>query len=496
MRRVFLFACLALGLVITVSLFNALNFRPRASEYPAGTKLAIDSQAAARRLAGALAIPTLSHEDRNLVNEDAFKALHGYLATQFPLSHRALNRETVSELSLLYTWPGSEAGLDPLLLLAHLDVVPPESGTTTAWKHGPFSGDIADGYVWGRGALDDKSSVMAQMEAVELLLARGFKPRRTIYLAFGHDEEVGGQDGSARIAELLLKLRVRPAMILDEGGAIMKGSLPGVTEPVALVGIAEKGYLSLLLSVEDEGGHSSMPPPFTTVGLVSRAIARLENAPMPLRLTEPVSAMFDGVGPHMSFGRRLLFSNLWLSEGIVKRALTDLPSSNAMVRTTAAATMFSGSPKQNVLPSRAAAVINFRILPGDTRKSVVEYAREVIDDERVRLSVLPFNSEPSPVSPTQGPAYAMLETTIQQVLGQAAGQEPLIVAPYLTMGATDSRWYTGLSPHIYRFTPLRLSKEDLARVHGRDERIGIDNYAELVRFYAQLLINVNAVELK
>jgi carboxypeptidase PM20D1 len=496
MRRVFLFACLALGLIVTIALFNTLNFRPRALEHPAGTKLAIDTQAAARRLAGALAIPTLSHEDRNRIDVRAFTALHDYLDEHFPLINRALNRETVSELSLLYTWPGSEASLDPLLLLAHLDVVPTEMGGTAGWQHGAFSGDIADGYIWGRGALDDKSSALAQMEAVELLLARGFKPRRTIYLAFGHDEEVGGQDGGARIAELLHKLRVRPAMVLDEGGAVMTDSLPGVHEPVALVGIAEKGYLSLMLSAEDDGGHSSMPPPHTTVGRVAQAVSRLENAPLPLRLTEPVRAMFEYAGPHMDFGKRLLFANLWLSAPVVKRALTAQPTTNAMVRTTTAATMFSGSPKQNVLSTRAAAVVNFRILPGDTRESVIEHARDVIDDERVQLSALPFNSDPSAVSPTDVPAYAMLETTIQQVLGQPAGREALVVAPFLVLGATDSRWYAGLSPHIYRFTPLRLSTQDLARIHGRDERISIENYGDLVRFYAQLLINVNAVELK
>ncbi|HXG27991.1 MAG TPA: M20/M25/M40 family metallo-hydrolase, partial [Nevskiales bacterium] len=261
MRRILLFAGLALGLVLSIALFNALNFRPRAGEYPPPAKLAIEPEAAARRLAGALAIPTVSHEDRDRIDETAFLRLQDYLGTQFPRVHRVLNRETVSQLSLLYTWPGSEAGLDPLLLLAHLDVVPVEPGREHDWQRPPFGGDIADGYVWGRGALDDKASALAQLEAVELLLARGFKPRRTIYLAFGHDEEVGGRDGAARIAELLHKLQVRPALVLDEGGAVMQDGMLGLSGPVALVGIAEKGYLSLMLSAEDSGGHSSMPPP-------------------------------------------------------------------------------------------------------------------------------------------------------------------------------------------------------------------------------------------
>jgi carboxypeptidase PM20D1 len=496
MRRILLFVCFAIGLVLSIVLFNALNFRPRATEFPPAAKLSIDADAVAARLAGALAIPTVSYEDRTRIEGENFIRLHDYLNTHFPRTHKALNRETLSRLSLLYTWPGSEASLDPLLLLAHLDVVPAEAGSQDGWRHGPFSGDIAEGHVWGRGALDDKASVLAQMEAVELLLARGFKPRRTVYLAFGHDEEVGGQDGAARIADLLRTLRVRPAMVLDEGGAVMRGSLPGIAGPVALVGIAEKGYLSLMLSAEGEGGHSSMPPPNTTVGIVSGAVSRLEREPLPLRLTQPVQAMFEHAGPHMSFGRRLLFANLWLSRSLVTRTMATQPASNAMVRSTAAATMFSGSPKQNILPERAAAVVNFRILPGDTRDSVLAYVARVIDDKRVSLNVLPFNSEPSPMAPVEDPAFAMLEATIQQTLGQAAGREPLIVAPYLVVGATDARWYTTLTPHVYRFQPLRLETDDLRRIHGVNERIAVDNYAELVRFYAQLLLNVNAIELK
>lgn len=495
MRRLMLFAGLAIGLLLSITLFNALNFRPRVLEIPPPAKLAFDLDVAAERLAGALAIPTIAREDRAQQDDEAFLRLHEYLKSNFPRTHKALNRETISRLSLLYTWPGSETGLDPLLLMAHLDVVPVE-GDPDDWQHGPFSGDIADAYIWGRGALDDKSSALAQMEAVELLLARGFKPRRTVYLAYGHDEEIGGRDGAARTAELLHKLKVRPAMVLDEGGAIMHGGVPGVSQPVALVGIAEKGYLSLMLSAEAEGGHSSMPPPSTTVGTLARAVSRLEAEPLPLRMTEPVSRMFESAGPYMSFGRRLLLANLWLSRSLVAREMAKEPASNALVRSTTAATMFSGSTRQNILPARAAAVVNYRILPGDTRESILAHAVEVIDDGHVSVSVLPFNSDPSPVSPVEDPAFAMLEVTIQQTLGEAAGREPLVVAPHLVTGATDARWYTALTPHVYRFIPMRLSRDDLRRVHGNNERIAVDNYAELVRFYAQLLLNVNAVELK
>lgn len=492
MKRFVVLTLLVAGLVFSVALFNALNFRPRVADHPPATKLDVDAETVAQHLAGALAIPSISHEDPALVDSAAFKQLHAYLAAQFPRLHATLNRETVSELSLLYVWPGTEAELDPLLLLAHLDVVPVEAGSEEGWTQKPFGGAIADGYVWGRGALDDKASVLAQMEAIELLLARGFKPRRTIYLAYGHDEEVGGQDGAARIAAMLHRLGVQPAMVLDEGGAVMSGTIPGVEKPVALVGIAEKGYLSLMLSTEAEGGHSSMPPDNSTVGIVARAVARLEAQPLPLRLTEPVEAMFAQVGPHMSFLRRLAMANLWLSAPLIERALAGKPSSNAMVRSTTAATMFSGSPKQNILPARAAAVVNFRLLPGDTREAVIQHVTKTVDDPRVTITALAFGSEASPISPVDVPAYAMIEATIQQVLEG----DTLVVAPYLVVGATDARWYSALTPHIYRFQPLRLETADLARLHGTNERIAVENYAEMVRFYAQLLLNVNAVELK
>jgi carboxypeptidase PM20D1 len=198
----------------------------------------------------------------------------------------------------------------------------------------------------------------------------------------------------------------------------------------------------------------------------------------------------------MNFGRRLLLANLWLSRPLVLRAMSAEPGPNALVRSTTAATMFSGSPKQSILPARAAAVVNFRILPGETRESILAHAVGVIDDERVKINTLPFNSEPSSVSPVADPAYAMLETTIQQTQGQAAGREPLVVAPHLAVNVSDVRWYAALTPHVYRFVPLRMQGEDLRRIHGTNERIAVENYADLVRFYAQLLLNVNAVELK
>nr|UXE46160.1 succinyl-diaminopimelate desuccinylase [uncultured bacterium] len=489
MKRLLLILGLAFGLISTIVLFNAVNLRPRAVDVPAATAFKIDSVAASERLAGALRFQTVSRENEEEMDGQPFLGLHAYFEQQFPRLHAALNRETVSQYSLLYTWPGSDTRLAPVLLLAHLDVVPPETQGVSVWTHAPFSGDVVDGFVWGRGALDDKSAAMAQMEAVEMLLAEGFQPKRTLYLAYGHDEEVGGADGAARISDMLEHLGVSPGLVLDEGGTIVKGSISGLDIPVALVGVAEKGYLSLLLTAEGQGGHSSMPPPNTTVGVIAHAVAKLEDNPMPARITPSVRELFEHIGPRMSLARRLLFGNLWLSRPLIEYMMTKNPPTDASLRTTTAATMFSGSPQQNVLPAKAAAVVNFRILPGDTRKSVLAHATKVIGDSRVSISPLSFSSEPSAESPSSGEAYELLDTTIRQTMGG----DDLEVSPYLVVTATDSRYYARLSPRIYRFQPQRLAPEDIARIHGTNERISVKNYTEMIHFYYQLLRNVNEV---
>jgi carboxypeptidase PM20D1 len=440
---------------------------------------------AAQRLAASIRIRTVSKEGQAGADGAAFRALHEHLRVSFPHAHAAVQREIVNGHSLLYTWPGRDRRLKPILLMGHMDVVPVEPGTERNWTHPPFAGHIDAEHVWGRGSLDNKSAVLGTLEAVEMLLREGFRPARTVYLAFGHDEEVGGKAGAREIAALLERRGIRLEMVLDEGGVVGEGLLPGVSAPVALIGIAEKGFLSLELGTQTAGGHSSMPPEQSAVGILSAAIARLEAHPMPARLEGPTRRMFDHLAPELSAAQRAVFANLWLTRPLVTTKLQSSPTTNAMVRTTAAATIFQAGTKDNVLPSRARAVVNFRILPGDTVRSVIEHVRHAVDDPRVTIRRAgAFSAEPVTVSSTQSESYRALERTIRSIHREA------VVAPYLVVVVTDSRYFAPLSENVYRFLPLRLTHDDLERVHGSDERISIRSYGEAIRTYRQLILNV------
>jgi carboxypeptidase PM20D1 len=442
---------------------------------------------AAERLAGSLRIPTLSHEDPGAFDPEPFRALHSYLETAFPRTHSQLHRETVGTHSLLYTWRGSDDALKPILLMGHLDVVPVEPGTEKDWQADPFAGRIADGFIWGRGAIDNKSAVVGTLEAVEMLLREGFRPVRTVYLAYGHDEEVGGTRGAREIAELLQRRGVQLEMVLDEGGVIGERILPGVSAPVALIGVAEKGFASIELSARSQGGHSSLPPRQSTVGILGAAIARLEQNPMPARLGGPTRQLFDRIGPHYPFAQRAVFANLWLTGGFVTRKLESSPTTNAMLRTTAAATIFQAGTKDNVLASQARAVVNFRISPGDSVAGVREHVRRVIDDARVEVRIAGgFRAEPSAVSSTESDSFRKLEQAIRSVA------RDVIVAPYLVVVATDSRYFAGMSKSVFRFLPLHLTSRDIERIHGSDERISVRDYERAIRIYRQLVLNTAA----
>jgi carboxypeptidase PM20D1 len=467
--------------VVAVLAIRTARFRPERTGAPPAAGSEIDAQSAALHLSQALRIPTISHEDPARFDSRAFSTLHAYLRESYPRAHAELAPETVGPASLLFTWKGEDAGLPPAVLMAHQDVVPIEPGTEASWSHAPFEGEIADGFLWGRGAMDDKSSLIAILEAAEGLLGRGFRPRRTIYLVFGHDEEVGGESGARAIAELLKARGVEPLLVLDEGGAVAEGFLPGLERPLALVGVAEKGSASVEIAVEVEGGHSSVPPRQTAIGILSRALVRLEDNPMPGGIQGPFRDMLETVGREMPFSRRFVLANLWLFGPLVESQLSRTPASDSMMRTSTAVTIVEGGVKANVLPSKARAVVNFRIAPGDSVESVLEHVRRTVADPRVQVVEARETREPSPVSPTTSEAYETVARAIREIFPDA------VVSPYLLPGGTDSRHFTPMTPNVFRFSAIRVGSDDLRRAHGTDERLPIEVLSSMVAFYERLL---------
>jgi len=402
----------------------------------------------------------------------------------FPRTHAALAHEVVGDASLLFKWAGTDTTLEPIVMMAHLDVVPVEPGSERDWTHPPFSGAIADGFIWGRGSLDDKIGVLSELEAVEALVAQGVRPRRTVYLAFGDDEEVLGR-GATDIVALLRSRGVHPAVAIDEGSAIVRGVIPGTSRPVGLIGIAEKGFASVELTVRGTGGHSSMPPDQTAVGVLAHAIDQLETHPMPASLNS-TAAMFDRVGPAMDLPYRIVMANLWLTRPLLLHILARSPTTNAAIRTTTAPTVIQGSPKDNVLPIRARAIVNFRIIPGETPENVFRHVLNTVDDSRVAITFSGVPNPPSPVSSTSSASYLTLARTIRSIEPDA------IVGPSLVIGATDSRHYAGFARDVYRFLPVQLGEADLARIHGTNERVGVHDYARSVAFMTKLIHDLSA----
>jgi carboxypeptidase PM20D1 len=448
-------------------------------------RIPIDREAVAGRLAEAVRIRTVSSEGAEPATEQQILALHALLERAFPRVHAVLHREVINRRSLLFTWTGSVTSVKPVMFAAHLDVVPVDPRSERDWTHPPFSGAVAGGYVWGRGTLDDKAGVMGVLEAVEMLLAEGYEPRRTVLLAFGHDEELGGPEGATQIAAHLRAAGIRLDSVVDEGLLIVDGVIPAVAAPVAAVGIAEKGYVTVELVAERAGGHSSIPPPQSAIGILGAAVGRLEAHPVRARLDGAARTMFEFIGPEMPWPRRLVLANLWLFGVLVERQLAAAPSTNALLRTTVAPTLVEGGVKENVLPTHARAVLHIRLRPGDRIADVLAYAEATVGDRRVRIRQLDKGTEASAESNVASPAFESLARSIRQVFPD------VIVAPSLFIGATDSRHYAGISENIFRFRPFRFGPQDLGRIHGTDERISIENYAELVRFYVQLIRNAD-----
>ncbi|MEI6186567.1 MAG: M20 family peptidase [Dehalococcoidia bacterium] len=476
--------CIVAVVVVLGSVIAIRTMTFNSKQLPAGSKVdyKIDNNQAAQRLAESLKFQTVFNQDKSKVDYQPFAKQQEYLAKTFPLVYSTLDVKVINDYGLLYTWKGSDPQKKPILLLAHQDVVP---ASGEGWKYPPFSGTIADGYIWGRGTLDDKSALVSMLEAMEYLIKDGFQPSRTICLASGFDEEVTGKEGAGQIAQYLKDNGKDFEMITDEGFLVISGAIPGIKAPVALIGTSEKGYLNLELSAESEGGHSSMPPRQTTAGIVAAAVDKLEKNPFPGKFAGgPAGQMFEYLGPEMSALYKTVFANTWLLDGVIQGILSASPSTDATLRTTTAPTMLQGSDRENVLPKRSSAVVNFRLLPGDTIDGVTQRVIKVIDDPRVTVKLYGGGAhEASPVSGTDTDAFRSFSQTIHEVFPEA------VISPGMTNTASDATSYIGLSPNVMRFLPQRLNSDEVVLIHGIDERISVDNYGEMIDFYIQLIKN-------
>jgi len=474
MKKIFSIVGIILLLIIGIIFFNTFTFNTKQVLFPAIEHIAFTDSAVVH-MQKAIRIATISYESEDEFDGTPFLEFHKFLAEAYPLANSLLKPEVINNYSLLYTWQGSEPTAKPIILMAHIDVVPVDGPTRKDWRKEPFSGDIFDEIIWGRGSMDDKASLIGTMEAVEQLLSEGFLPSRTIYLAFGHDEEIGGNEGAGYLAQTLKERKVKAEFVLDEGGFIIKNMIPGITRPIAMIATAEKGFLTLELTVTTGGGHSSMPTRENAIGTLATAIHDLENNQFENRMIQTTEEFIDHLGPEMPFGMKLVFANKWLFGGMIMNGMKN--------HTTIAPTIINAGVKDNVLPTKAVAKINLRILPGETSTGVINHVIAAIDNERVVVKATTIN-EPSAITDSDTDIYRAIAKTIVEVIPGT------IVAPGLTPGGTDTKHYKEVADYIYRFSPI-MFEIGKPGPHGINENLPLSDYRNSINFYYRFIKNVN-----
>ena len=481
MKRLFNGSIAAIGLLIALVVVRTLMHQPPASINTDLVEIELNEAALAERLSQSIQFQTISFQSPELKDQSQFSAFIDWVHTSYPRVHQSLDYIQLND-TMLYRWPGSDASLQPILVTGHYDVVPVIPGSESQWQQPPFSGAIVDGLIWGRGALDDKSGVLGILEAVTYLLDAGHQPQRTVYLSFGHDEEIGGREGAAAVAAYLKDQGVQLAWSLDEGSFIFDGLIAGVDSLVAAINVAEKGSITLDIVAAAEGGHSSMPPQTSAITDLARAITQLEEHPVPGGLEGLAADMFDKISRHMPFVPRVFFANQWLFGGLINDQLSGAPTTNAMLRTTTAPTMLSGSVNTNVLPIEAVATVNFRIHPRDSMDSVENYVTDLVASDSIHVRRR-SGANASSVSDWHAPGFSIIAQSMREIHGD------IPVAPGLMIAGSDSRHYGKVADNAYRFNPIRLTPELMTGVHGTNEHISIKDYAQGVRGYIQIIHN-------
>ncbi len=477
LKKILLFLLFGVLILIAIVLIN--TFRTKAwPVYPSDKTLQPLPDSAIKHMSEAIRIPTVSISDSSAVDTLAFRAFNSFIERAYPLVTQKMSKTFVREFSIVMEWPGKNPSLAPIVLMSHYDVVPVEAAVIDKWKVPPFSGQITDTCIWGRGAVDDKYGVISILEGAEAMLKKGFTPQRTIYICFGHDEEVSGQ-GANETVKYLEQKKVRAEMVLDEGGQLSESRIKDVKRPIAVIGVAEKGYASFELSVLKEGGHSSMPPKETAIDILNKALYKLRQKAIPSQLTPQLKEFLSRVGSSSdNFINRMASANLWLFKSIVKNKLAAEPEGDAMMHTTIVPTIIEAGIKDNVIPTEAKAMINSRILTGETAQTVEAYIRKVIDDERVRVKqVGKYNSDPSSSTSTSSPAFKRVESALYRIVPR------VLPAPYQGIGATDSRYYRRISDGVVNFMPMT----DAKGYHGINERLPITDLQRGINFIMTII---------
>lgn len=458
---------------------NTIRKKPEAIKVSNPEPILLDKDTLAKNLSGMIKIPAIAADKIESFDRDTFLMMHKYLEDTYPLIHKTLEKEIINEYGLLYKWTGTGSDKKPFLMMAHMDVVPADERTLRKWKYPPFSGEIAEGYVWGRGAIDMKGQLAAEMESIEYLLSQGYKPKRDIYIALGFDEERMGRLGAKNMVEVLKQRGINFDFVIDEGGVIADGKEFGIDGKLALICISEKGYADIKLTAESAGGHASRPPKQTAAGALSEAIVKLEKHHMKSTLNKPMRSMMNSVCGYMKFPGNVAASNLFITKPLMLKSLSSTPNGNAMIHTTVAPTMLMGSTATNVLAERAEAVINCRISPDDSIDGLIKYIKKIVGTG-IKVEIINAH-EPSSVSSTESDAYKNIEETIRETFPD------YIISPFLMVAATDSRWYAQISDGVYLFEPFRSMCEDINTMHAAGERLKIDSLYEGTGFFIRLV---------
>ena len=482
-RMIILGGVAAIAVVAGVVGVRTASFAPKdiadGSEVKLAPAPAYDLDAAVQHLSQAAQIPTISHQNPADNQIAEWDKLHGWLATTYPAVHAAMQRTILPNKTLIYHWPGSDPAAAPIIVMAHQDVVPVTAGTEGDWKYPPFAGTVAEKAVWGRGTVDDKGSLIGLFEAIEALAKSGFKPKRGIYLVSGHDEEAGGSGAAAAAAKLKAE-GVKAIFTLDEGSLILTDT-PVINSPAIMIGIAEKGYATLKVTANAPGGHSSMPPAETGVATLAKAILDIAADPFPYEVRGPGASMIEVLAAKKGGTTKMAVANQWLFGPILRRQLGDVPTTAAAFHTTIAPTMLEGSPKENVLPQSANALINYRIAPWNSSADVMARAKAAVGDAKVDLAWVKPPREPSRVSSTNSQGWKWIAAAAR------ADAPDAVLTPMLVVGGTDSRSMEPVSDDVYRFMPMHFTLKESAMIHGTNEHMAIDSFKRMIDFYARLI---------